>query len=185
MYDCHPNIPWSQHVQITDFLLFQFDAPPDSFKKQAATSVQLPTSASTKDMRTAKGSISVVKKTEKLHKKKSSEKEDKDPGKEEKEQEEEGEGGERQLTKLKLSGEEKLERTRSSDAMTPSTPDEQLSLPPTPAAATPDGKEAEVMEDSRKAEDSLVVINRQAEQEEQKVRELWGCFVVTGLRNQV
>ena len=46
-----------------------------------------------------------MKKTEKLHKKKLSEKEDKDPGKEEKEQEEEGEGGERQLTKLKLSGE--------------------------------------------------------------------------------
>lgn len=152
--------------------LFQFDAPPDSFKKQVATSVQLPTSSSAKDVRAAKGSISVVKKTEKPHKKKLSEKEDKDPGKEEKEQEEEGEGGERQLSKLKLSGEEKLERTRSSDAMTPSTPDEQLSLPLTPAATTSDGQEVEVMEDSRKAEDSLVVINRQAEQEEQKVREL-------------
>ena len=41
------------------------------------------------------------------------------------------------------------------------------------------------MEDSRKAEDSVVVINRQAEQEEQKVRELWSCFVETGLRSQI
>ena len=165
-------------------LFFQFDAPPDSFKKQAATYVQLPTSGSAKDVRAAKGSTPVVKKTDKPHKKKLSEKEDKDMGKEEKEQEEEGEGGERQLSKLKFSGEEKLERTRSSDAMTPSTPDAQLSLPLTPAATTSDGKEAEVMEDSRKAEDSVVVINRQAEQEEQKVRELWSCFVETGLRSQ-
>ena len=78
-----------------------------------------------------------------------------------------------------------MERTRSSDAMTPSTPDEQLSLPLTPAATTSDSKEAEVMEDSRKVEDSVVVINRQAEQEEQKVRELWSCFVETGLRSQI
>lgn len=142
-------------------LSLQFDAPPDSFKKTVAAPTQPPSSTGSKDIRSTKGVI--VKKTEKPRKKKGIEREDKELEKK-KEEEEEGEGEEKQRKPSR----EKLERLKSSEAVTPSTPDDELPLLPL-LEPTADEKEAEVMEDLRKAEDSLAVINRQAEHEEQKV----------------
>lgn len=127
-----------------------------------AAPTQPPSSTGSKEIRSTKGVI--VKKTEKPRKKKGIEREDKELEKKKEEEEEEGEGEEKQR---KPSG-EKLERLKSSEAVTPSTPDDQLPLLQL-LEPTADGKEAEVMEDLRKAEDSLAVINRQAEHEEQKV----------------
>lgn len=128
-----------------------------------AAPTQPPSSTGSKEIRSTKGVI--VKKNEKSRKKKGIEREDKElEKKKEEEEEEEGEGEEKQR---KRSG-EKLERLKSSEALTPSTPDDQLPLLPL-LEPTADEKEAEVMEDLRKAEDSLAVINRQAEHEEQKV----------------
>lgn len=129
------------------YSFFQFDAPPGSFEKQERA-IQLPMSPSSKDVQTAKGS---VVKTNKLHKMS-----EKPPSKKEKEKVEE-ENGERQL-----------ERTRSSNVMTPTL--DHFSQPPKPAATISDGKGTEMIEDTRKVEDSLVVINRRAECKEQKVR---------------
>ena len=128
-----------------------------------AASTQPPTSAVPKETRTSKGTI--IKKAEKARKKKVVEREDKEVEKP-KAEEEEGEGGESQPVKQRKSSGEKFEKVKSSEAVTPSTPDDQL-LPL--LGATSEDKEEEVLEDLRKAEDSLAVINRHAEHEEQKV----------------
>ena len=100
-----------------------------------------------------------MKKTEKLHKKKMSD---------------------RVLNKEEMEKDEEENGERSSNAMTPSTLG-HFSHPPKPATTISDGKETEVIEDTRKAEDSVFVINRQAEHKEQKVRVvglLSGVFVI-------